>query len=394
MKVTIISKEYPPHVYGGAGVHVKFLTRELARNIDVEVRCFGEQRIREGKLTVTGYRAWDRMYEGDDARFNSTLGTFSTDLSVVRDRFDSDIVHCHTWYASLAGYWAKTLYDIPLVSTVHSLEPLRPWKEEQLGRSYHLSTWVEKLALESSDRIVAVSKGSREEILKYFNVDPERVKVIHNGIDLNLYRHIETDSTRKSFDLLDQPYVLFVGRVSRQKGMTYLIDAMKYVDPGVRCVCCTSAPDTKELEDEIAAKVASEPRVLWINYLLREEQYVELYSNAAVFACPSIYEPFGIINLESMACETPVVASAVGGILETVVDGETGFLVPPADPKAIADAINKLIRNDEMRRQFGKNGRKRVEDHFSWTSIAHKVEDLYREVIEERKRGNPASKNG
>jgi len=393
MKVTIISKEYPPHVYGGAGVHVKFLTRELARNMEVEVRCFGEQRSSEKNLTVRGYRAWDRMYEGDDSRFNSTLGTFSTDLSVVRDTMTSDIVHCHTWYASLAGYWAKELYDIPLVSTVHSLEPLRPWKEEQLGRSFHLSTWVEKLAMESSDRIVAVSKGSREDILKYFNVDPDRVKIIHNGIDLNLYRHIDVDTTRKAFELTE-PYILFVGRVSRQKGMTYLIDAMKYVDPGVKCVLCSSAPDTKELEDEIAAKVASEPRVLWINYLLREEQYVELYSNAAVFACPSVYEPFGIINLEAMACGTPVVASAVGGILETVVDGETGFLVPPAEPKALADAINRLIRDENMRRQFGKNGRRRVEDYFSWTSIAKKVEELYAETVEEWKSRKPASNNG
>lgn len=390
MKVTIISKEYPPHVYGGAGVHVKFLTRELARNMQVEVRCFGEQKSQEGNLTVRGYRAWDRMYEGDETRFNSTLGTFSTDLSLVRDRIDSDCVHTHTWYASLAGYWAKELYDIPLVCTVHSLEPLRPWKEEQLGRSFWLSSWAEKLALERADRVVAVSKGSKEDILKHFPaIDPDRVKVIHNGIDLNLYRHIDNDATRKSFDL-NEPYILFVGRVSRQKGMTHLIDAMKFVDPGVKCVLCSSAPDTKELEEEIAAKVAAEPRVLWINYLLREEQYVELYSQAAVFCCPSVYEPFGIINLEAMSCATPVVASAVGGILETVVDGETGFLVPPADPKAIADAINKLLRNPELAKQFGRNGRKRVEQYFSWTSIAKKTEEMYLEMLEDWKRGKKA----
>jgi alpha-maltose-1-phosphate synthase len=390
MKVTIISKEYPPHVYGGAGVHVKFLTRELARNMEVEVRCFGEQKSQEGNLTVKGYRAWDRMYEGDETRFNSTLGTFSTDLSLVRDRIDGDCVHCHTWYASLAGYWAKELYNIPLVCTVHSLEPLRPWKEEQLGRSFWLSTWAEKLALERADRVVAVSKGSKEDILKHFPaIDPNRVKVIHNGIDLNLYRHIDNDATRKSLEL-DGPYILFVGRVSRQKGMTFLIDAMKYVDPGVKCVLCSSAPDTKELEEEISAKVAAEPRVLWINYMLREEQYVELYSQAAVFCCPSVYEPFGIINLEAMSCSTPVVASAVGGILETVVDGETGFLVPPADPKAIADAINKLLRNAEMAKQFGRNGRKRVEQFFSWTSIAKKTEEMYLEMLEDWKRGKKA----
>ena len=385
MKVTIISKEYPPHVYGGAGVHVKFLTRELAKRIAVEVRCFGEQRVSESNLSVKGYQAWERMWEGSDRRFNSALSTFSTDLSLVRDHMDSDVVHTHTWYASMAGYMAKVLYNIPLVCTVHSLEPLRPWKEEQLGKSYHLSTWVEKVALESADRIVSVSQGSKKDILDNFNVDESRIRVIHNGIDLDLYRPVQTTSTRKAFDI-DGPYVLFVGRTSRQKGMTYLIDAMNMVDPGVHLVCCTSAPDTKEVEDEIAAKIAGQPRVLWINSLLREEQYVELYANAAVFACPSVYEPFGIINLEAMACRTPVVASRVGGILETVVDGETGFLVEPANPQALADAINALLRDPNLSDRFGRNGRRRVEDHFSWSRIAEQTETLYRELVEERSR--------
>ena len=370
--------------YGGAGVHVKFLTRELAKTMQVDVRCFGEQKIDQHNLTVRGYHAWDRMFEGDEVRYNSTLGTFSTHMSVVRDPMDSDVVHTHTWYASLAGYMAKVLYNIPLVSTVHSLEPLRPWKEEQLGRSYHLSTWVEKLALENADRIVAVSKHAREDILKYFDVKPDLVRVIHNGIDLDLYKHSNSDSTRKAWDI-DTDYILFVGRTSRQKGMEHLIDAMKYVNPGVRLVCCTSAPDTKEIEDEIAARVAAEPRVTWINSLLREDQYVELYSNARMFACPSVYEPFGIINLESMACSTPVVASAVGGILETVVDGHTGLLVQPANPKALAEAINLLLRNPGKAREFGVNGRKRVEQHFSWTSIAKQTISLYEEVSEEFK---------
>ncbi len=385
MKVTIISKEYPPHVYGGAGVHVKFLTRELAKRMSVEVRCFGDQRITDGNLSVKGYQAWERMWEGTDRRFNSTLGTFSTDLSLVRDHMDSDVVHTHTWYASMAGYMAKILYDIPLVCTVHSLEPLRPWKEEQLGTSYHLSTWVEKVALENADRIISVSQGSKKDILDNFNVDPERVRVIHNGIDLDLYRPLFTETTRKAFDI-DGPYVLFVGRTSRQKGMNYLIDAMEMVDPGVRLVCCTSAPDTKEVEQEIADKIAKQPKVLWINSLLREDQYVELYANASVFACPSVYEPFGIINLEAMACQTPVVASRVGGILETVVDGETGFLVEPANPQAIADKINVLLRDPELAKKFGRNGRRRVEDHFSWSHIAKQTEALYSEMVEERRR--------
>ncbi len=389
MKATIITREYPPHVYGGAGVHVKFLTRELAKNIDVEVRCFGDQSLHEGRLRVRGYRAWERMWEGDERRFNPTLGTFSTDLSIVRDRIDSDVVHTHTWYAAFAGYMAKVLYDIPLVVTVHSLEPLRPWKEEQLGRSYYLSTWVEKVALENADRIVSVSRQATRDILDHFDVDESKLRVIHNGIDLDLYRPIDADSTRKAFDI-DGPYILFVGRTSRQKGMSYLIDAMNFVDPGVRLVCCTSAPDTKEVEEEIAAKVAQQPRVLWINSLLREEQYVELYSNAQVFACPSIYEPFGIINLEAMACKTPVVASKVGGILETIVDGETGILVPPADPRALAAAINTLLRNPDLAARFGENGRKRVEQHFSWSFIARKTEEMYRELSEEWKRARDA----
>ena len=384
MKVTIISKEYPPHVYGGAGVHVKFLTRELAKRMQVEVRCFGEQRVDDGNLTVRGYQAWERMWEGSERRFNSTLGTFSTDLSVIRDVIDADIVHTHTWYASLSGYMAKVLYGVPLVCTVHSLEPLRPWKAEQLGRSYDLSTWAEKIALENADRIVAVSQGSKKDVLEHFTVDPSRVRVIHNGIDLDLYRPVTTDGTRKAFEI-DGPYILFVGRTSRQKGMDHLIDAMDMVDPGVKLVCCTSAPDTKEIEQEIAAKIAKQPRVLWINSLLREDQYVELYSNASVFVCPSVYEPFGIINLEAMACKTPIVASAVGGILETVVDGETGTLVEPGNPKAIAGAVNDLIRDPERAARYGENGRRRVERHFSWSFIAEKTEELYAELLEERK---------
>ena len=382
MKVTFITREYPPHVYGGAGVHVKFLTRELAKAMDVEVRCFGEQREDRERLSIRGYQSWDRMWEGTEPRFNSTLGTFSTDLSVVRDAIDADVVHTHTWYASLAGVMAKTLYDVPLVSTVHSLEPLRPWKEEQLGRSYFLSTWAEKLALENADRVIAVSQHAREDILQHFQVAPERVKVINNGIDLDIYRPSTADGTRKAF-AINGDYVLFVGRVSRQKGMSHLIDAMKWVDPGIACVCCTSAPDTRELEEEIAARVAREPRVIWINSLLREDQYVELYSNALCFCCPSVYEPFGIINLEAMSCETPVVASRVGGILETVVDGETGILVEPGNPEQIAQAINTFARNRSLARSYGKSGRRRVEERFSWRSIAQTTRNLYDDLASE-----------
>ncbi|MGC4123157.1 MAG: glycogen synthase [Myxococcales bacterium] len=383
MKVCFVTREYPPNVYGGAGVHIKNLARELASVMDVEVRCFGDQNEESEHLKVKGYQAWQRMWEGEEKKFNSTLGTFSTDMSIIRDHIDADLVHGHTWYASMAGFMAKTLYDIPLVSTVHSLEPLRPWKEEQLGRSYHLTAWIEKMALEASDRVIAVSSQSKGEITANFPIPEERIRVIHNGIDLAKWKHSSAVATRKAFGI-EGDYILFVGRTSRQKGMVHLLEAMKYVDENVRLVCCTSAPDTPEIEQEIAAKVKETPRCLWINTQLREEQYVELYSNCAVFCCPSVYEPFGIINLEAMACERPVVASRVGGIPEVVVPDKTGYLVPPGDAKALAENLNKVLRNKDMARAFGLAGRKRVEDHFSWTSIAAKTKVMYEELLEER----------
>jgi glycogen synthase len=389
VKVTYFTKEYPPYVYGGAGVHIKNLAAAVSRYMDVEVRCVGDQAELNGNLKVKGYQAWTRMWEGGNPLFNSALGTFSTNLSMIRDPIDADIVHSHTWYGALAGYMAKVLYNIPYVATVHSLEPLRPWKEEQLGRSYHLTTWVEKIALENADRIVAVSKHARGEILDHFNVDAKNIAVIHNGIDLDTWRPASAKDTLRAYEISDD-YILFLGRTSRQKGMTHLLDAMEYVDPGVRLVCCTSAPDTPEVEKEIAARVAKQKRVLWINTMLREDQAMELYTNASLFVCPSVYEPFGIINLEAMACETPVVASAVGGIQEVVVPGETGLLVPPADPRALAEAINKLLRDRRLARKMGKAGRLRVEKYFSWASIAKKTKDMYTEVIKERAQGkNP-----
>jgi glycogen synthase len=302
---------------------------------------------------------------------------------MIRDPIDADIVHSHTWYGALAGYMAKVLYNVPYVATVHSLEPLRPWKEEQLGRSYHLTTWAEKVALENANRIVAVSKHARKEILEHFSVDPENIVVIHNGIDLDTWHPVSTNATLRAFEISGE-YLLFVGRTSRQKGMVHLLDAMKYVDPGVRLICCTSAPDTPEVEKEIADKVAKQKRVLWINTMLREDQAIELYTNASIFVCPSVYEPFGIINLEAMACEVPVVASAVGGIQEVVVPEETGILVPPADPRALADAINKLLRDKRLAKKMGKAGRLRVEKHFSWASIAMETRDMYFRLVKKR----------
>jgi glycogen synthase len=323
------------------------------------------------------------MWEGEDKLFNSALGTFSANLAQVRDRIDADVIHSHTWYGAFSGFMAKVLYDIPYVATVHSLEPLRPWKEEQLGRSYHLTSWIEKLALENADRIVAVSNDARREIVELFNVDPRRVIVIHNGIDLNIWKRVASRTTCKAYGI-EGDYVLFVGRTTRQKGMVHLIEAMKDVDPGVRLVCCTSAPDTPAVEEEIGAKVAAQPRCLWINTLLREEQYIELYSNAALFACPSVYEPFGIINLEAMACERPVVASAVGGIKEVVVPETTGLLVPPADPRSLADAINRIVRDRSWASRLGRAGRKRVEQSFSWAMVAERTKEMYRGMLDER----------
>jgi glycogen synthase len=348
----------------------------------VEVRCIGDQDMTDGRLRVRGYQAWPRMWEGEDKLFNSTLGTFSVNLSQVRDHIDADVVHSHTWYGAFSGYMAKVLYNVPYVATVHSLEPLRPWKEEQLGRSYHLTSWMEKVALENADRVVAVSNDARREILELFNVDPRRVVVIHNGIELGKWKRADSRATCKAYGIEDD-YILFVGRTTRQKGMVHLIEAMKHVTPGAQLVCCTSAPDTQAVEEEIAAKIAEQPRCVWINTLLREEQYIELYSNAALFACPSVYEPFGIINLEAMACERPVVASAVGGIKEVVVPEITGLLVPPADPLALAEAINRVLGDRDWARRLGLAGRKRVEDHFSWTAIAETTKKMYQQLLDE-----------
>jgi glycogen synthase len=382
-KVCFVTREYPPNVYGGAGVHIENLARELAQVMDVEVRCFGDQDFTRGRLRVKGHQAWGRMAEGAETKFNSTLGSFSADLSIVRDPIDADLVHCHTWYASMAGFMARVLYDAPLVVTVHSLEPLRPWKEEQLGHSYRLTAWIERVALEAADRVIAVSAQSKGEILAHFNIPPERVVVIHNGIDLKSWKPSPAVDTRRRYGI-EGEYILFVGRVSRQKGIVHLLEAMKHVDRRARLVCCTSAADTPEIDREVAAKVKETPRCLWINTRLAEEQYIELYSHCTVFACPSVYEPFGIINLEAMACARPVVASAVGGIPEVVIPGRTGLLVPPGDPGALAEGLNHVLRDRAMAHQMGLAGRSRVEEHFSWASIAARTRQLYEELLEEK----------
>jgi len=380
LKVTLFTNEYPPYIYGGAGVHVDYLTRELSKLMKVDVRSFGDQNYEKGNLKVRGYKDWEELKKGLDPRYQKALGPFSTDLAMIKDNIDSDILHCHTWYTFMAGFLAKKLYNKPLVVTIHSLEPLRPWKEEQLGNGYRLSSWMEKTGIEGADRVIAVSKGSKEDIIKAYNIPEEKIEVIYNGIDLNQYQKTDRNVTRKEYGI-EGKYILFVGRISRQKGIIHLIDSVKYLPKDIKIVLCASSPDTQEVMEEMEQKIKEYKNIIWINKMLQKEEVIELYSNAEVFVCPSVYEPFGIINLEAMACKTPVVASATGGIKEVVVNDETGFLVEPGNPLELANHINILLNNKELAVKFGINGRKRVEEMFSWESIAKKTYEMYTDVI-------------
>lgn len=403
-KVAFFTKEYPPYVYGGAGVHVEYLARALARLVAVEVRSFGDQRIEDGPLTVRGYPQWQETKEGTDPRFVGAVDAMARSLAMAKDRLDADILHCHTWYADMAGVLGSQLWGVPYVLTIHSLEPLRPWKVEQLGNAYHLSAWMERTAIEGADAIIAVSRETRDDVLRLFEVDPARVHVIHNGIDPDEYRPDPgTDVlTRHGIDP-QKPFVLFVGRITRQKGIIHLVNAIPEIDPGVQVVLCAGAPDTPEIGREMAEGVAavagSRPGVIWIRDMLPRADVIQLYGHAAVFCCPSVYEPFGIINLEAMACETAVVASAVGGIPEVVVPEETGLLVDPGlrpgsfDPldaatfsSDLASAINRLAADPALRERFGKAGRQRAVEQFSWDSIAERTLALYRDLAKAGRR--------
>jgi alpha-maltose-1-phosphate synthase len=386
MKALQITREYPPHIYGGAGVVVDQLTQALKKRMDVEVRCFGEREPTQDGVVVRGYTPWERLKAGPDGpRFAPALETLSIGLAMARDPVDADVAHAHTWYADMAGVWIRTLHRIPLVITLHSMEPLRPWKADQLGSGYLLSSWIEKTAVETADRVIAVSAKMRDDILKYFNADPARVVVIHNGIDPDRFRRT---TAREHLDRLGvkSPYVLFVGRITDQKGIFHLLDAAKRLPTGVQVVLCASAPDTPEIEERLRRAVAEQSNVLWINEMVKLDVVTQLYSHAAVFCCPSVYEPFGLINLEAMACETAVVASAVGGILEVVVDGETGLLVPPAKPEALADALRRVLDDPAFARRMGAAGRRRVEAQFSWASVAERTEKVYAEAIADFKK--------
>jgi alpha-maltose-1-phosphate synthase len=399
VKVLFLTNEYPPHIYGGAGVHVSYLSRELAKTMPVEVRCFGDQRLEEGNLKVIGFEV-DTSDFTCPKPLRSAFGAVRrcTDFNTMN--IDADLIHCHTWYSHFGGILAKKNYGLPLVITVHSLEPLRPWKREQLAGGYDFSLWVEKTALEMADAIIAVSGATKQDIERLFHVDPVRVRVIHNGIDLNQYRKVDSIGALNHYGVdPGKPYVLFIGRITRQKGFRHLVRAIQFMDRDFQIVLCAAAPDTPEMEMEMRMAVEEakkqRPGIIWIDEMVDQQSACEFYSHAAVFVCPSIYEPFGIINLEAMACETPVVASAVGGIKEVVVDNETGFLVPleqmtesPFEAinrekfaRDLAHSVNELMRNPKLRERFGKAGRHRVEQHFSWGAIAEKTKALYASLI-------------
>ncbi len=395
VKVLFLTNEYPPHIYGGAGVHVDHLSRELAKSMPVEVRCFGDQNFKKGNLRVRGFEL-DTSDFTCPKPLRSVFGAVRRCTDFNTTNIDANLVHCHTWYSHFGGILAKLNYGIPLVITVHSLEPLRPWKREQLGGGYDFSLWIEKTALAMADAVIAVSDETKRDIERLFGVDPRRMHVIHNGIDLEEYRKVDSTEALARYGIdLNEPYLLFVGRITRQKGIIHLIRAIQFMDRRFQIVLCAAAPDTPEIAEEMKNAVerlkTQRSDIIWIDEMVDRKTANELYSRAAVFCCPSIYEPFGIINLEAMACETAVVASAVGGIKEVVVDGETGFLVPleqmkespfePLNPEKfardLAARINQLMADPTLREKFGKAARKRAQEKFSWSAIAQRTKALY-----------------
>lgn len=407
MKIGILTNEYPPNVYGGAGVHVEYLTDELRKadggNHSIEVLCFGEQDQQRANFLVRGIHP-SYKFSATDSRHKKFLETLLNDLVIAGELSNVDIVHCHTWYSHFAGLLVKQLLQIPLVLTTHSLEPHRPWKIEQLGSAYYASTWIERTAYQNADGVVAVSESMKHDVHELYGVSFDKIDVIHNGIDLKEYHPSPNSAVLNKYNIdPDKSFVLFVGRITRQKGIIHLVNAIHHLIPGFQVVLCAGAPDTPEIGKEMEQKVAqakqqSSNEIIWIPEMLPKQEVIALYSHAAIFVCPSVYEPFGITNLEAMACETPVVASAVGGIPEVVVPDKTGLLVPitsksetdvePVDPdefsKDLASAINSLLSSPDNLRQMGKNSRVRVEQHFSWQSIANKTLAFYHQLLTKR----------
>ncbi len=408
MRVALLTREYPPEVYGGAGVHVEYLSRELARRVDLEVHCFGGPR--ESPLVAATYRPWERL--AGSAPSAAALQTMSVDLAMAGGVEGADLVHSHTWYANLGGHLAGLLWEVPHVATTHSLEPLRPWKAEQLGGGYALSRFCERTGLEGAAAVIAVSRQMRSDVLScYPAIDPARVEVIHNGIDPEEYRPApDTDALLAHGIDPERPYVLFLGRITRQKGIVHLLEAAPLIDPAAQLVLLAGAPDTPEIAAEARGLYERAQRrrggVVWIETetMLPRPEVIQFLTHARVLVCPSVYEPFGLVNLEAMACETAVVASAVGGIPEIVVDGETGYLVP-CDVEAVSGAapepaaaqryasglaarVNELVADPESARRMGRAGRRRVVEHFDWRVIAAQTEALYARVLGGRATGS------
>jgi glycogen synthase len=401
MKIALYTNEFPPNIYGGAGVHIDFLSQELAKLGQIEVRCFGDQQEATEKMQVQGIISSLTKMEDESNPHLKMFHNLSKNVEMAQATPQADVIHCHTWYTHLAGIFSRELLQVPLILTTHSLETHRPWKVEQLGNGYFLSRWIENKAYNTADGIIAVSKQMKQDVIEAYGVDPNKVTVIHNGIDPEFYQ--PTFDTNLLLELgIDPniPFVLFVGRITRQKGISGLLEAAKYFNKNCQIVLCAGAPDTKEIELETEQLIANLKQdregVVLISEMLPREKIRVLYSHARVFACPSLYEPFGIINLEAMACETPVVGSHVGGIPEIIVEGETGYLVSlesisrtdfnPKNPeifqKAFAEKINLLLDNEVMAKQLGKAGRVRVLNIFSWKSIAKTTFDYYQKVID------------
>ena len=401
MKIALFSNEFPPNIYGGAGVHIDFLSQELAKLGQVEVRCFGDQNLDTDSMHVQGINSSLTKMVDDSNPHIKMFHNLNRNVEMSQATPEADVIHCHTWYTHLAGIMTRELLQVPLILTTHSLETHRPWKVEQLGNGYFLSRWIENSAYNTADGIIAVSEQMKEDVIEAYGVNPEKVTVIHNGIDPEFYKPTFDNNLLLEYGINPNiPFVLFVGRITRQKGISQLIAAAKHFNKNSQIVLCAGAPDTKEIELETEALIADLRKerdgVILISEMLPREKIKILYSHARVFACPSLYEPFGIINLEAMACETPVVGSHVGGIPEIIVEGESGYLVPlksisrtdfnPANPeafqKAFATKINILLDDEALATRMGKTGRERVLKIFSWESIAKTTYDYYQKVID------------
>ena len=400
MKIALFTNEFPPNIYGGAGVHIDFLSQELAKLTQVEVRCFGDQNENSETMQVLGIQSSLTKMDDSSNQHIKMFHNLSKNVEMSQHTMKADIIHCHTWYTHLAGIFSRELLQVPLILTTHSLETHRPWKVEQLGNGYFLSRWIEHQAYNTADGVIAVSEQMKHDVVEAYGINPDKVTVIHNGIDPDFYSPTFDDDFLLEYNINPQiPFVLFVGRITRQKGISQLIAAAKYFDENCQIVLCAGAPDTPEIaietEQLIAELKSTRNGVILISEMLPREKIKILYSHARVFACPSLYEPFGIINLEALSCETPVVGSAVGGIPEIITEGETGFLIPlesisranfnPKNPesfqKEFSEKVNLLLQDEKLATKMGKTGRKHVLEKFSWKSIAKTTYSYYEEVI-------------